>query len=519
MSLRTKLFGVLALALAVATGGAADAATYGLAIGVNDYIGRSNDLAGAVNDAEDIAGALRDAGAAGVILLLDGEATKAAIEAAWLGLVEAAAPGDTLVFSFAGHGSQEPEPPGRRGEADGLNETFILGGYQSFGEASAERIVDDEIFAWLKLAEDRGLEVIFVADSCHSGTMYRAIAGPALRTRNGDFEPPEGTEQLEQVAPEFAAIDEGDFVRVTFIGASQEDRVTPELMIDGRPRGALSWAFARALEGAADRNRDGAITQQELLAYLVPAVEIHAHSQQTPTLLPLTPVPRPLIAIGEGTERLPMVVPSNAVLITVAVRGDADLPAIAGVAPAASEAEADLIWVVAEGWVEHRIGGRVAEDVGPAEIGQVLSKWAALALLETVALADPFTMGILDGNETHLRGERLTVVMSGGSRRYLTLFNLPPDGRVELLAPVTAAEAEEDWRGEQRTLALAVADPPYGAEHLVAILTDERPSALQAALRGMATAADSSGLAALLVELLAGTEAQAGILAIYTAAE
>jgi len=32
---------------------------------------------------------------------------------------------------------------------------------------------------------------------------------------------------------------EADFQRVTFVGASQEDRVTPELIIDGVPRGAF----------------------------------------------------------------------------------------------------------------------------------------------------------------------------------------------------------------------------------------------------------------------------------------
>jgi hypothetical protein len=502
-----------------AESGPAVAATYGLAIGINDYIGRSNDLAGAVNDAEDIAAALRAAGAAEVVLLLDGAATKAAIEAAWLRLVETAAPGDTLVFTYAGHGAQEPEPPARRGEADGLNETFILGGYQSIGAAAAERIIDDEIFAWLRLAEERGLEVIFVADSCHSGTMYRAIAGPALRTRNGDFEQPEGADQLAQIDPQFATIAERDFANVTFVGSSQEDKVTPELMIDGVARGALSWAFARAIEGAADRDGDGAITQQELLAYLVPAVEIHAHNQQTPSILPISPETRALIRIGEGVERVTPVAALPGVLVRVAIRGDGTLPPMNGIGLADTEADADLIWDAETGWVDHRIGGRVAENVAPDDIGPILAKWAALAFVESIAIREPFAMGILTGNEVHVRGERLTVVMSGGTRRYLTLFNLAPNGRVELLAPISDAEAEEDWRGEQRTLRLLVADPPFGAEHLVAILTDERPSALQAALRNMVTPSDAAGLAALLIELLGAGDVQAGILGIYTAAQ
>ena len=291
------------------------------------------------------------------------------------------------------------------------------------------------------------------------------------------------------------------------------------MMIEGEPRGALSWAFARAIEGAADRNGDGAITQQELLAYLVPTVEIHAHNQQTPSLLPLAPAPRALISIGEGTERLLSLVSPAENLVTVAIRGDVEPPDIAGVRFTATDADADFIWDVAEGWVEHRVGGRVAEAVGQDEIGEVLSKWVALAFLENIAIRDPLTIGVIDGNETHIRGERLTIAMSGGARRYLTLFNLPPDGRVELLAPINVAEAEEDWRDRRMTMEVEVADPPFGAEHIVAILTDERPAALQSALRAMAHAADDSGLAALLLELLAGTEAQVSILGIHTAAE
>ena len=84
--------------------------------------------------------------------------------------------------------------------------------------------------------------------------------------------------------------------------------------------------------------------------------------------------------------------------------------------------------------------------------------------------------------------------------------------------PASGGAAE--WRGQRsETLPLEVAEPPYGAEHLVAILTDERPTALQSALAAMAEDGNSEALAAVLMSLLAPGEAQAGILGIYTAAE
>ncbi len=511
---RCLAYGLAAVAIFTAAPALAD--TYGLAVGINDYVGLSNDLHGAVNDAEDIANALAESGAAEVILLIDGDATKQAIEDAWLHLVDTAQPGDTIVFSYAGHGGQEPEPPGRRGEADGLNETFILGGYQSLGPASAERIVDDEVFAWLQMAEDRGIEVIFVADSCFSGTMYRDIAGPPLTYRVGDFAPPAEIDPAALPDERFATISETAFQHVTFIGATQEDKLDPELIIDGVPRGALSWAFARALEGAADTNDDGALTQHELLAYLVPTVEVKAQNQQTPSILPLSPVAKPLIHLGRTTHTTAIAPPAT--LVRIAIRGGGTIPAMDGVVVTDNEAEADLIWDSHAGWVEHRVGGRVAENIGPGEIGGVIAKWAALAFLDDLAARQPFDMSLIEGNQTHFPGEVVTVAMSGGTHRYLTLFNLPPNGRVELLFPENAAEAAEDWRSRNEQLQLRVDRPPYGAEHLVAILTDEPPVALQAALQQMEDHDDPAGLAAVLMSLLARGDVQAGVLGIYTAA-
>jgi len=66
-----------------------------------------------------------------------------------------------------------------------------------------------------------------------------------------------------------------------------ENKLTPEVTIEGEKRGALSWAFARALEGRADKNGDGQVSEFELIGYLVPAVHALVESQQTPQVLPL----------------------------------------------------------------------------------------------------------------------------------------------------------------------------------------------------------------------------------------
>ena len=56
------------------------------------------------------------------LVLMNGDATKDRVAASWQELLGKAKGGDNIVFSYEGHGSQEPEPAGRHDEADGLNE-------------------------------------------------------------------------------------------------------------------------------------------------------------------------------------------------------------------------------------------------------------------------------------------------------------------------------------------------------------------------------------------------------------
>jgi len=490
---------------------------YGLVVGIDDYRGTANDLKGAVNDAKGIAAALKDAGATDVKILTDGAASKSAIRNAWLGLVREASPGDTIVFTYAGHGGQEPEPAGRGGEADHLNENFILAGYEPSGANSVERIVDDEIYDWLKAADEKGIEVVFVADSCHSGTMTRGIGANVVRYRTGTFADPDlAGDLLKLPDPEAATAQPEDFRNVTFVAATQDDMLTPELMIDGVPHGALSWAFARAVRGAADANGDGHLSQQELLAYLVPTVEAQAENQQQPGIEPLRPVDRPIMRALAGTAT-PAQAAETAPL-TLFIRGDipARLPLVPGVVLTREEGEADLIWDRAAGIVEHRIGGRVAEHVEDAAMPAILSKWSALAFIKERMAADPVALAVPSGGKVYHPGDSVDLAMTGERLPYLTLFNLPPDGRVEFFWPLSDKEATTDWRGRPFAEHFRVDRPPYGAEHIVAVLTAEPASALHAALKAMPNAASAGGLAATLRGLLGTTDFQAGLVSVYT---
>ena len=226
-SLSTALAVIIFMVIA-APAGAGE--LYGLVVGIDDYVETANDLDGAANDANDIAKSLTGAGAKEVVRLINDDASKDGIVAAWEGLVAKAKAGDTIVFSYAGHGGQEPEPKGRHDEADGLNENFLLGRFIPVGPATRERILDDEVFGWMQEADKKGVKVVFVADSCHSGGMERSASAPGVRFRKMDT-PTIAGDQLKLPPPEISKLTEDDFANVTFVGAVAEDKLTPEVTI------------------------------------------------------------------------------------------------------------------------------------------------------------------------------------------------------------------------------------------------------------------------------------------------
>ena len=73
--------------------------------------------------------------------------------------------GDLLFMQYSGHGGSVPDQDGD--EDDGMDETFVL--YDG-------QVRDDELNRlWQKLPA--GVRVLFVSDSCHSGTNMRGVPG------------------------------------------------------------------------------------------------------------------------------------------------------------------------------------------------------------------------------------------------------------------------------------------------------------------------------------------------------
>lgn len=152
-----------------------------LCIGINNYPGTDSDLYGCVNDAKDWRSVLQNVyNFASVHALWDAGATKASIVAAMKKLLwSESRRGDLAVITYSGHGTWVPDK--NKDEADGRDECLCPWDIGTTGAV----ITDDELY---KLFRDtaRGVKIVMISDSCHSGTVTRfcpPIPGASRRVR------------------------------------------------------------------------------------------------------------------------------------------------------------------------------------------------------------------------------------------------------------------------------------------------------------------------------------------------
>jgi hypothetical protein len=144
---------------------------YALCIGINDYPGTGSDLAGCVNDANDWAEELTKR-EFGVEMMLDAQATGEAMRAGMRRLLQNAVSGDLVVITYSGHGTWVRDDNGD--EPDGRDEALC-----PYDIATNGPLLDDELYDIL-IDRARGVRVVMISDSCHSGTVARFA--PSTRT-------------------------------------------------------------------------------------------------------------------------------------------------------------------------------------------------------------------------------------------------------------------------------------------------------------------------------------------------
>lgn len=157
---------------------------HALLVGINEYHpeSRVGSLSGCVNDIQSLHGILTELyGLQQHEMLLNEQATRQAVIAAFRRAAARVEAGDTFVFAYSGHGSRETAPQEfRQYFPDGMNETLVCydsrlpGGYD---------LADKELAVLLHEISSKGVHVVLIADSCHSGSISRGDNDELLFSR------------------------------------------------------------------------------------------------------------------------------------------------------------------------------------------------------------------------------------------------------------------------------------------------------------------------------------------------
>ncbi len=523
---------------------------WGLVIGIDQYR-YITPLRGAVNDALDIEAALRDAGAQEVRRLLDADATREAIIAAYRDLTAKAAPGDLLVFSFAGHGSQEAERV-HGSERDGLDEVLLLAGFDPDGWETQERIPDDDLNQMLRDASH--LNILFVVDACHSGTVTRSVHPRSERfvTSRNYIYPAIERDFLPPPDPVAARIDETELAHVVLLAGVSDENEVPEVWIeqaDGSrvPRGAMSWSVAEALRGRADADGDRRLTKGELERFMLENVRMKTNDRQQPVVTPVGDAERVLIA-GVRSQNPPAgptapppvgFFPLQELSLFMDQTGGFDTASVAGhldgVTLVDQPVGIDLVWNVATGEIivagqdavatvkdalvpETRAARRRTLTIAPKEaaaVQAVLDKWGLHKRLIELSADRSLTMRLVPPGQRFPGGAEPELHISGHTYPFLTLFLMDARGRIIPFYPWYDDDPLQIPMGRAYPIGLTV-EPPFGADHFVAIASDHALIDLHERLKALDGQAAVPEVARLLDEHLRGVAFQLGVHAMFT---
>jgi uncharacterized caspase-like protein len=173
-------------------------------------------------------------------------------------LARKAKPGDRVYFFFAGHGDMEDL-------TDIENGLLLLynspnGNYFGMNDDVLEIL---DLKRYLSPLSQRGIEVFFIVDACHSGNLKGGVQG------------------VEQTASALASAWGKEFK----ILSCQPNQLSLESKEWGGGRGLFSLELEEGLKGLADKNSDGRITLLELQQYITNNVSAISEGTQIPLVM------------------------------------------------------------------------------------------------------------------------------------------------------------------------------------------------------------------------------------------
>lgn len=499
------------------------AKTYALIIGVNEYPHSQTfgNLKGAVNDAELIYKTLQDIGVPRdqLVKLTNQQASKAKIEAAWGALIGRSNPKDTLIFSFAGHGTQEQDENGDEAlidPEDKWDETLLLSGYaESPRKANDERLVDDEMYTLFKRA--KGRRVIYVADSCHSGGTFRNIdlrakqsawqsrKAPAIRVKLSKPSIKDSTQRLKEI----------DLDNFFFFAATESRKPSLEGIINGVPHGALSWAFAQVLREALATKKKS-LNFSEMQAYIATEVKNKTDHRQFTDIRPRgggSEVLFELKKTAKVSSNKLATATSEVIKLNIIGKNPKWIKHLEALQ--LSEQDPDLIWDRKAGEVLNKQGDITAYHIKQrSDIAQVINRIRLLRVIDQLAKghfinSQLSAVGSTDKNQhakLHHFGDEVAFYISGLKYQHLYQFNLAGNGEVQCF-PAERVQREKKHDFE--------ASSPAGNDSLITLIL-KKPSAQLAQLVTEKSCGQAMIIQQQLPALLKGRDYQLGRVDVFT---
>ncbi|MBO9541577.1 caspase family protein [bacterium] len=244
-------------------------------VGINDYMMQGADLRGCVNDIKNVQANMLSAEgfkANDTTVLLDQQATRENILAGLKAAVAATKKGDFLYFHYSGHGAQVRDTNGD--EPDGMDEILCPTDLASGPNGFKNAILDDELQSILGQLP-AGASMLFVSDSCNSGTVDRLNRVRGLNLENN-------TRNLDAVRVNTKAMStfaaRANSGAYTLISGCQDDQTSADAYITGTYNGALTYYLVDSYKKGGQ-----AMTYADWHKATVSAIKANRYSQ-TPNL-------------------------------------------------------------------------------------------------------------------------------------------------------------------------------------------------------------------------------------------
>jgi hypothetical protein len=505
------------------------------------------DLAGPENDLAAMETLIRGQGASDVTVLRNEGVSRTTVETALHALGLRSKPGDWIFLYYTGHGALAEAAV--KGTRDGDTDQFLpLPGFDPDVKDAERFIVDKDFYTWLSMYVPRGVQVLMMADTCHSGTLHRSIdprvRGMAPRLTLGA----RNVELGSRPAPRFASVLAGgdvsaassatrdDLPNLFYVSAARDDQIAWEnaLPVEGAPtRGFLTWSFEQGLttpraDGrgmAADQDGDGKVTIGELGNYLNVQVRmLSGQRQESNTVIPPGREGQGLFATVPPPPAPPAPPPLPGLYV-------ADMKARASVTGdhpwrvLTAPQGADFVWDARAQAMLRRTGDIVAQNVKtPAQVRGVIDKWAALEALRPLLSeqAARVMVGPLENGARYPSGAPVTLALAARQAsapsgvapapRYATVFNIASDGTVQRLYPVADQDGDGQLApGQSLPMLESQVIPPFGADHVVALVTPQPPADFRLLLRTVENQRSAARLVAPIKALMAAAGGQASL--------